>query len=70
MWTGSFRSSFANVSACASASAMTILALARERLAQDERELGLLKDEQDREWRARRIAFERATAHIAEARLH
>lgn len=38
------------------ASAMTLLALARERLTQEERELALLKDEDAREWRTRQIA--------------
>lgn len=51
------------------AAGLALLDLARERLAQEERELALIHDEEWREARGRRIAFERARTHVAAARL-
>ena len=52
------------------AAGLALLELARERLAQEERELALIDDEHWREASARRIAHERARTQVAEARLH
>lgn len=52
------------------AAGLALLELARERLAQDERELALLDHEQWRESRGRWIAYERTRTFVAEARLH
>ncbi|MCA9706948.1 MAG: redoxin domain-containing protein, partial [Myxococcales bacterium] len=51
-------------------SGLRLLALSRERLDQDEKELALESDERRREWMELRIAYQRAKTHGFEARLH
>ena len=50
-------------------SGLRLLELARERLAQDEKELALETDERRREWMELRLAYQRAKADAFEARL-